>query len=488
MRTFFLLILWGDAQSFALHRSVRRRLNSHAVTVDSVSRKDITDSETDVTVVLSEIIDETTQKVTSFDLTVSLPGTNRSFICSHLVAKKLPAVEQEFEEGTNGEWQIVPQQKDDDDESSIYVSNELGQMQKSMACRGMIEVRSLTDGSNISLFENSRVDSESDITVLSMMIHDGDTLHSTELVFSDDDGTRRFYLTGKSEGNDAMFGEKSMRNEAVTRRLDYYKFRCRKNKRMLTIQIGIVADSYFCTKQAGRGTCKSAANAIVNMGSMITEEQLNVRLKMDAFFKVKWRCDTSKSFDSTLKKMRSTNFAEPKRALYHFFTTCMPACWYTGCRLTAGLAYNPGMNSSTGSNVGVNRFPNRDSLTFIHEMGHSIGFGHFFSTYNRDSDDGKKNTSYGIMDYTDNTLRDPRGPRRYNGVVQFSPRHEDNVYGSKSYNDPCRQINHVDKNITDYPTFFRNKFYIAKPRTRSRRRNRRGRYLFQVTRGSTQVR
>jgi len=113
------------------------------------------------------------------------------------------------------------------------------------------------------------------------------------------------------------------------------------------------------------------------------------------------------NFRKTMDKMQRhvANFPQPRLAAYHYFTTCLPRCATHGnprCGMTLGLAYSNGVNTADykNENIGVNRFRGPGSFVFTHEMGHSLGFGHFFSAgRDRDVNDNNPATAYGVMDY-----------------------------------------------------------------------------------------
>jgi len=362
-----------------------------------------------------------------------------------------------------------------------------------MSCAGRIVVRDTLGGASLSLFKNLRVDTASDITSLQMQIYDETERNGAQLIFSKEDGddVGKFFVTG--EDNENLFREQGMLNSSPQterrRRLDFYKFRCRENKPTFTIRIGIFADTKFCEETSkvggGRGIvdvadCENSAMAVVAMTSSLMEKQLNIQLEMADFFYLNWPCNPAAEtidFRNRLDDMKREVSQIPgkKLAVYHYFTYCLPACvnsW--GCGLTLGLAFTAGINipDYKNENLGVNRFRNHDSFTFVHEMGHSLGFGHFFSTSDRDVNDKNDKTQYGVMDYTrDAKLQDQYGRRppnggSYNGIQQFTPRHEDNVHGSVTPDIACDAINKAYSSISRFPEKFSRSTTTTNTRTR----------------------
>lgn len=456
---------------------------------------------TEVNVELTELLNQNGTKVVSVSLKVSLLDSSSTepkfFICSYLVPKTLQPAHMWVRNEETNEWERVTKAEARYDQRN-FVESEDGHEDEvargtRMSCAGRIVVRDTLGGASLSLFKNLRVDTASDITSLQMQIYDEAESNGAQLIFSKEDGddVGKFYVTG--EDNENLFREQGMLNSSPQterrRRLDIYKFKCRDNKPKFTIRIGIFADTKFCeetSKVGGRGIvdvadCENSAMAVVAMTSSLMQKQLNIQLEMADFFYLNWPCNPSAEkidFRNRLNDMKRevSQIRGKKLAVYHYFTYCLPACVQSwGCGLTLGLAYTAGINipDHKNENLGVNRFRDHDSFTFIHEMGHSLGFGHFFSTSDRDVNDKNKSTQYGVMDYTrDAKLEDPFGRRppgggSYNGVQQFTPRHEENVYGSVTPDIACDAINKAYSSIDRFPEKFSRSTTTTNTRTRT---------------------
>jgi len=196
---------------------------------------------------------------------------------------------------------------------------------------------------------------------------------------------------------------------------EYYKFECRRAKRLITLNIGVFVDDLFCdTYEKTHSSCDEGARALLNKVSDIYQGQLNMR------FAAAWVSGAPTDCRSTGGMHDWVRMQLPGLAQQAAFIKLSGCRWdLRGNILPAGRASIGALPSGRAghrpNNTGAALCHGHtdDVYNVAHELGHIVGFNHYH---------GWNNAQYGIMDYHNSGLLQDGGvDAKYNGAVQFSP-------------------------------------------------------------------